>query len=165
MNSQRFSASTFVETWLERGWNPLIEDANRFVQTSQIHQLSSSQLNRLRKLFHEASNLETITKFINKQTERDEKRGGDKWTKVASKLKAELDSASHKRDRLKADLLEFAKSMRPLQRELETFFNSQDKNQIEQVKLELARRFFTAVYAICRCKREKIKVQIEEVKR
>jgi hypothetical protein len=163
MNINPSSAETFVKTWLEkRGWDALVEDAKHFVEDSSIDKLSPNQLNRLRRLFHDATSLEVITEFIDYQKERDEKRGGEKWAKIAADLKTEVESIPHRRGQLKAELVEFADvHLFYPEGEIEAYLDSEDQETVKSFNLYLAGKFFTAVYTICRCKHEKIEIPIE----
>lgn len=170
-------AALSIQTLVDRGMDFLVEEAKAFVQKHKLHELSKSQLSGLRSEIEKGKDfLELKTKVEEWTKKQEEKKSGQKWKDIRPELlkkmfqwdvEKKVFQWDMERVTLIKKLLVNEKRFREqssIAQAIERRLTAQNlKNDLAELKFQLARKFFFALLTVCRCyEDEKIRKQLQE---
>ncbi|MBU0567811.1 hypothetical protein KJ693_01290 [bacterium] len=178
MNSPTQIEQSAVTTLLDRGVDFLLEEARCFVEDKNLNILKPSQLSRLQSIFQQnasdfAKQKDEVKKFIDKQVEKDNKRGGEGWAKFGDSLYKRMFEFSDEKIKVQKQVKELLRKnnrrSNKLENDLDGLFNPR-LDEPEQKDFEakewlektlepaLARKMLVAILTVYRCKRKELPI-------
>jgi len=153
-----------IETLVDRGMDFLVKEANTFVKDQNLHEFSKSQIYGLRSEIDKIDNFADLEAGMKAWLKNQaEKRAGEKWKKIRDKLLSKMFEWDKDRiDNIKKLAQKTFDEKEIISRDINKLLTEQ--NLTEDLKFQLARRFFYAVLTLYRCcEDEEIRKKLEEM--
>jgi len=186
MNNPTRVAQAAVQTFLERGADSLAAEARRFVEETGLDKaLAPSQVSRLQSAYQQhapdpavqnrdfAFQVREVRKFIDKQIDKDKKRGGKGWARVGNDVNKRIFEFMEEKSKVHTQVKELLRKKNSLPTDLENAFDDLFNPKLEQPEAKdlqakdwqekelermLSRIMLVAIVTVYRCKREKLPI-------
>jgi hypothetical protein len=158
-------AALSVQTLVDRGMDFLVEEAKAFVQGHKLHELSKSQLSGLRSVIDKGENFFDLKTNVEEwMTKQEKKESGKKWKDIRAELVEKMFQWDKRADVIKKLAKKPFREQHPIAQPIERLLTAQNiAKDLEDLKFQLARKFFFTLLTVCRCYEDReIRKQLQE---
>lgn len=156
MKTDNLSEVIIIST-IEQGLDYLIKRAKLFVDNNNLCEISQNQLTSLRSEVEKGENFVSLQKsvkdWLKKQTD---KKSGEKWVKIQPHILKNMFDWQDIITLIKNNNQKILNEQHPLIAEFNALLTEENiKNDLNDIKFLLAKKFFFTVFAIYRCYKDK----------